>query len=264
MTRRQATVWGARLLTLCVAVGLWVYGNGPGGVSPILLPKLPDVLDEFASLLTSADNWLDVRTTIYEIVIAGTMAVTAGLGVGFIAARSRFWTAVIEPMLAWGYLVPLVLFYPVFILWFGVGSWSKIACAGLAAFFPIAYNAVRAFSTVDPEHIRVGVAFGASPVQIDWLIKFRAGIPVAAAGLRIGAATTFIMVIVTEMLSAQRGLGYELARSSDTFQRSTTFAITLFVMLIVGVFQYLVTRALPKPPAQRSRGRATTRVETSP
>lgn len=245
MNRHAVAVWTLRVLTVAVGIGLWLYANGPGGVSILLLPKLGNVIDQFRSLLGSSEHWRDVLTTLSEILIAGAIAATAGMVVGFAVSRSRFRTAVVEPLLAWGYMVPLILFYPVFILWFGVGMWSKIGYAAVSAFFPIAYNSVRAFSGVDPRYLRVGVAFGASRAQIDTLIKFRAAIPVVAAGLRIGAATTFITVIVAEMLASQQGLGYELSQTSQTFERSTSFAVIVFVLVMAGVFQFLVSRALP-------------------
>jgi NitT/TauT family transport system permease protein len=253
MSRHAVAVWTLRVVTVAVGIGLWLYGNGPGDVSILLLPRLGNVLDQFWSLLGSSDHWHDVLRTLEEIVIAGAIAAVTGMAVGFAVSRSRFRVAVVEPLLAWGYMVPLILFYPVFILWFGVGMWSKIGYAAVSAFFPIAYNSVRAFSGVDPRYLRVGVAFGASRAQIDTLIKFRAAIPVVAAGLRIGAATTFITVIVAEMLASQQGLGYELAQTSQTFERSTSFAIILFVLLLVGVFQFLVSRALPNDHGGRRR-----------
>jgi NitT/TauT family transport system permease protein len=136
-----------------------------------------------------------------------------------------------------------------------VGTWSKVGYAAVSAFFPIAYNSVRAFSRVDARYLRVGAAFGATAGQIDRQIKFRAAVPVVAAGLRIGAATTFITVIVAEMLAAQRGLGYELARSSPTFQRSAAFAVILFILIFVGLFQYLVSRVLPTGYVPRTQSR---------
>lgn len=257
MNRHAIAVWTLRVLTVAVGIGLWLYANGPGDVSILLLPKLSNVLDQFWSLLGSGDHWQNVLTTLEEILIAGAIAAITGIAVGFAVSRSRFRTAVVEPLLAWGYMVPLILFYPVFILWFGVGMWSKVGYAAVSAFFPIAYNSVRAFSSVDPRHLTVGVAFGASRLQIDALIKFRAAIPVVAAGLRIGAATTFITVIVAEMLASQQGLGYALSQTSQTFERSTSFAIILFVLVLVGVFQFLVSRALPTGHGRSRRRRRT-------
>jgi NitT/TauT family transport system permease protein len=238
-------VWLLRIVSVAVAIGAWFYATGPGGVSPLILPSLPDVFTSFWGLFHTLQFWGAVGTTLLEIAIAGAIAGTVGIVLGFAMSRTRFRVGTAEPLLAWGYMVPLILFYPIFILWLGVGMWSKIGYAAVSAFFPIAYNAVRAFSSVDDRFLRVGRAFGGSAGQIDRLIKFRAAAPMIVAGLRIGAAATFITVIVAEMLASQAGLGYQLARTSETFQRSTSFGVIIAVLVLVALFQYAVGKALP-------------------
>lgn len=241
----RVVVWALRTLTVLAIVGAWLYANRPGGVPRFLLPSLPGVIGEFFTLLRSRLLWDDVVRTLTEVLIAGGIAISAGLLFGFAMARTALRAAVVEPLLAWGYMAPLILFYPVFILWFGVGIWSKVAYAALSAFFPIAFNALRAFRSIDPRFLRVGRAFGASSGQIDRMIKFRAALPVVAAGIRIGTAATLITVIVAEQLASTKGLGHLVAESSQTFAIQLSFAAILVVLVLVALLQALVNRALP-------------------
>jgi NitT/TauT family transport system permease protein len=123
---------------------------------------------------------------------------------------------------------------------------SKIAYAASSAFFPIAFNCLRAFRGVDPKYVAVGRAYGASPRQMDWQIKFRASVPMAAAGLRIGCALTMVTVLVAEMLSATNGLGYLLKFYSQSFNTARSYAIILVILLVVGAFHFLISKLLPK------------------
>lgn len=241
-------VYAVRAVTAAAAVALWLYAQGPGDVSPIILPKLDRVISEFWKFLTSADVYRAAGVTIGEIFVALFIAGVLGFAVGFWAARTQLRAAVVEPLLVWGYLVPHILFYPLIILWFGVGVSSKIVYAASSAVFPIAFNCLRGFRGVDPSFLNVGRAYGASPRQMDWMIKLRAGLPMAAAGLRLGAALCMITVIVAEMLASTRGLGYLLKFYSQSFSTARVYAIIFVVLIIVGAFQFAVKKLLPVDP----------------
>jgi ABC-type nitrate/sulfonate/bicarbonate transport system permease component len=243
--RHLLKVRALQFLAVAAIVLAWLYGQGPGDVSPIILPNLLAVLEAFAGFLVSPEIYEAIAITMVEIFASLAIAGLLGFLIGFWGARSELRSGVLEPLLVWGYLVPHVLFYPLIILWFGIDTPSKIVYAASSAVFPIAFNCLRAFRRVDPRYIAVGRAYGASNRQMDWLIKLRASIPVAAAGLRIGAALSMVTVIVAEMLASTGGLGYLLKFYAQSFSTARSYAIILVVLLVVGVFQYAIKRLLP-------------------
>lgn len=236
----QMKVNGLRLAAVGVILGTWLYMVGPGGVSPLVLPEIPAVIEELIGFLASAEVYGHVAVTMGEILVSLALAGSAGFLVGFWGARTELRAGVLEPVLVWWYLVPTILFYPLLLLWFGFGISSKVAYATISAFPPIAFNCLRGFRRVDLRYINVGRAFGASKQQLDWVIKLRAGMPMAAAGLKIGAALSMITVIVAEMLASSRGLGWLIRFYSQSFNTARTYAIILVVLMVVGVFLYAV------------------------
>jgi ABC-type nitrate/sulfonate/bicarbonate transport system permease component len=234
-----------QLGVLALVVAAWLYAQGPGDVSRVILPELGAVLEAFFAFLASPEVYEALAVTMTEIFVALLAAGVLGFLIGFWGARSELRAGVLEPLLVWGYLVPHVLFYPLLILWFGIGEPSKILYAASSAIFPIAFNCLRAFRRVDPRYVAVGRAYGASPRQMDWLIKLRASIPIAGAGLRIGAALCMVTVVVAEMLASTRGLGYLLKYYAQSFSTAKSYAIILVVLLVVGVFQFVIKRLLP-------------------
>ena len=235
-------VWGLRLAAIGAIVGVWAYLVGPGGVSPLLLPRIDLTAERFVALVQDPALWADAGYTLVEILASFVIAVVSGLAVGFFCSRTPLRARVAEPVLAWGYMAPLVLFYTLFILWFGVDMWSKIAYGSLSAFFPIAFNSLRGFRAVEQRYLRVARAFGASPGQIDRQVKMQAALPMVMSGIRIGAALNIITVILAEMLASQRGLGYRLAQAGHTLQVPDVFALIGIVLVIVAVLQILIQR----------------------
>ena len=240
----QLKVQGLRVLVVIAILGMWLYLQGPGGVSRIILPELGAVVSAFWGLLASMEIYQAAAVTFAEVFAAIAICGPLGIALGFWGARTPLRYGVLETVLVSGYLVPLILFYPVLLLWLGFGMSSKIGYAALSAFFPIAFNALRAFRGVDPRYIQVGRAFGASPGQLDLLIKLRAGLPMAAAGLKLGAALCMITVVVAEMLSSRQGLGKLIQFYAQSFRSERTFAVIIVVMLVVGIFQFTLKKIL--------------------
>jgi ABC-type nitrate/sulfonate/bicarbonate transport system permease component len=237
-------VLGLRGAVVALLVLAWLYAHGTGEVSPLVLPGMGDVASEFLELLTSATVYQAAAVTMLEILVTIVIAGLLGFGIGFWGARSDRRARVLEPLLVWAYLVPMVLFYPLFVLWFGIDIESKIAFAAVASFPPIAFNCLRGFRRVEERYVNVGRAFGASPGQLDRTIKLRAGLPMAAAGLKIGAALAMVTVIVAEMLASSQGLGYLISASSASFLTARTYATIIVVLLIVSIFQFAVRSLL--------------------
>ena len=240
--RSRLAVWGIRLGLLAALLGYWIYMTGPGQISPLLLPKLNLVGDQLSDILTSATLWHDVGVTVIEFVSAFLIACVAGVGIGFVCSRTELRYRVTEPLVAWGYMVPLVLFYPLFIVWFDIGMASKIAYGALSGFFPMAFNSLRGFRAVDPRYLRVAKAFGASASQSDRQVKLPAAMPMVMSGIRIGGALCMITVILAEMLASTQGLGYELARASQTLKVPSVYAHIVVLLGFVAIVQLLINR----------------------
>ena len=240
--RHRLAVWGIRLGLVVAILGCWLYMTGPGDVSPLLLPKLGLVGDQLGSILTSGELWRDVGITVVEFVAAFLIACVVGVALGFACSRTELRYRVTEPLVAWGYMVPLVLFYPLFIVWFDIGMASKIAYGALSGFFPIAFNSLRGFRAVDPRYMRVAQAFGATPGQSDRQVKLPAAMPMVMSGIRIGGALCMITVILAEMLASTQGLGYELARASQTLKVPSVYAHIAVLLCFVALVQILINR----------------------
>ncbi len=241
---RALQVWSLRLLLLAVVVVSWIYGTGPGQISFLILPPITEVLSAFVGLSSTEFIWTALRVTILEMLAAFLIAAIAGIGTGFFLSRTPRRGEVAEPLLAWGYMFPFVLLYPLFLLWVGVGIGSKIAYAAAAAFFPIAYNTLRGLRSVDRKYIKVGVAFGASKLDMDRHIKAGAARPMILSGIRVGVSVVMISVVLAELLGSNVGLGYELQRAASTLQLPEEYAIAILLLVVTVVLQRLLEWAL--------------------
>ena len=125
-----------------------------GATLKLFLPAPELVWREMGVLLASGQLWSSLYVTLTSIAKAYAIAVVAGIAVGFVVARSRTLVQMFEPVLSGMFAVPLTMFFPLFVLFFGIGPDSKVAYGATYAFFPIALNTIAAFSNVDELYLR--------------------------------------------------------------------------------------------------------------
>lgn len=238
----RARQWTLRAALLVALFGAWAYASGPGDVSTLLVPTIPSVVDTFVGLVAEPSTWANIGTTVFEVAAGFAIAVAATLVTVFWASRTPLRAQIVEPLLAWGYMIPTVIIFPMFILWFGIGSPSKIGFAVFDSFFPMTFTALRGLRSVDERLISVGRAFGASPAQLEWWVKFPAALPMLLAAIRIGAALSLIFVILGEMLAATGGLGFMIRRSTQLLNTSESYSLIILTLIFVGLYHPLIGR----------------------
>ena len=162
--------------------------------------------------------------TLYEVAIAMLIACGAGILVGALVGGIAVLRNLMLPVFSSLYAVPIVILYPIFTAWFGIGSESKIAFAGIYGFFPVMLSTAAGIRTIDPQYLLAARSMGATlPQQITRVI-IPASIPTVLAGLRLGGALTIIGVVVSEMLTASAGIGYLVSRYRTILDSPHVFA----------------------------------------
>ena len=127
------------------------------------------------------------------MLIACGFGILAGALVGGIALLRNL----LLPVFSCLYAVPIVILYPIFTAWFGIGSESKIIFAGVYGFFPVMLSTAAGIRTIDPQLLLAARSMGATlPQQITRVI-IPASIPTVLTGLRLGGALTIIGVVVS-------------------------------------------------------------------
>jgi NitT/TauT family transport system permease protein len=147
------------------------------------------------------------------------------------------------------FAVPMITWYPLFMVWFGIGSTSKIAYGVASAFFPIAIATINGLRGADRKFVQFGRSIGASSTTITFRILIPLALPSIVAGLRIGVSLAIIGVVVAEMISSIGGLGFIITSSRNMYATGEVyFGITLAVVcalaanLILSAIEHRFTR----------------------
>lgn len=223
--------------TLLLVVVVWQLATTARWVSPLILPDLGGLGRALVALLGQPETYHHVGVTAVEFGGAMLVALSAGLVVGIAGGTVRYVGDLVEPLLLALYAIPIVMAFPLCILFLGIGSPSKIAFAGLYAFFPVAIHTLKGLRHVDRGLVRAAVTMGAGP----WLLLVRvlvpAAFPVILTGVRLAAVLGLLSVVAGEMLGALDGVGQMLTRSVEGLASAEAFAwilITIVMVTLVG------------------------------
>ena len=133
-----------------------------------VIPRLfvPSLSEAVGTLVTERREFFgSLPTTLGEIVAAYVIACGGGILVGQLVGASARARRMLLPVIRSAYAVPLVVLYPVMMVWFGLGAESKIAFASIYAFIPTMLTSVAGVTALSPALGETARAFGATRMQ---------------------------------------------------------------------------------------------------
>ena len=234
----------SRAVQVAFVVGLlvlWYVATTHWRVSPLLLPNPVVVWRELKDVLGSLEFWPDLRVTLTELAIAFAISSVGGITLGYLLSRSQFLIRVFEPLMAGVYSIPIILFLPLYVLFFGLGPASKIALGTTISFFPIVLNTIAGFGYVDRIYIVAARAMGASDYQLFRYVLLPAALPVILTGLRMGFIVALLSILGSETIASLAGLGHRIVHLAEAMETARMFAYIAFVVAIAAILNVIVT-----------------------
>jgi NitT/TauT family transport system permease protein len=197
-----------RYSPLLLLAMLWELAPRLGLVNPESLPPLSAVAHAWVGLLLSGDLVRNGLSSLGNLVAGLTLGVAVGVALGVLMAWYRPIEILVNPLIRVIYPIPRSALIPVMILWFGLGAASKIASVFLGCLLPVVLSAYNGARGVDKALVWSALSAGASRRAILWEVVMPAAMPEILAGIRNALALSFILLVASEFLIGQHGLGY--------------------------------------------------------
>jgi ABC-type nitrate/sulfonate/bicarbonate transport system permease component len=199
-----------------------------------VVPSFVSIGKAIWALLRSPEYYWHLGWTAGEIGLALTIGGTSGILVGLVLGANRLLGKAFEPYLYYLGPTPKIIFFPIMIMWFGVGPASKVALGSLSCFFPIALSVAAGMRQIDPVLIRVGQSFRAKQWQMAWKIYLPAMRHPIINGVRLGLGVALIGTLLAETKLSNRGIGFLIIQAYSLFDMPRMYAmlIVLFVLAI--------------------------------
>ena len=232
VTARRVTL--LRIAIVAAVLFGWEALAASGLLFRDVVPSLSAIARALARVLGSGDFYGNLAVTATEVGVALAIGGLSGLAVGIALGANRFLSYAYESLIYYLGPTPKIIFFPVMIMWFGVGSGSKIAMGAISCFFPVVISAASGMRQIDRVLIRVGQSFRATTWQMICKIYLPAMRAPIVTGVRLGLGLAIIGTLLAETKLSNRGIGYVIIQAYATFDMPRMYAllIVLFVLAI--------------------------------
>jgi ABC-type nitrate/sulfonate/bicarbonate transport system permease component len=231
-----------RVAIVVVALIAWEAFAASGLVLHDVVPSLGKIAAALWKLVSTGPLYANLGATLYEIAASLVIGGVAGVVAGLVLGGNRFLGRAFEPYLHYFGPTPKIIFFPIMIMWFGVGGGSKIAMGALSCFFPIALSTAVGMRQIEPVLVRVGRSFRANTLQMVAKIYLPAMRPAMLTGLRLGMGVAIIGVLLAETRLSNRGLGYLVIQRYTNFDMPGLYAILIVVFGLAVIANTLLSR----------------------
>jgi NitT/TauT family transport system permease protein len=247
-----------QILVALVFFGLWHVFTSYGFVGDVKTLQFffstpLAVLERTAKMLADLSTWRHLGVTLTETALAFFIGAGAGIAIGFWFARKPMLAAVFDPYVKAINALPRVVLAPIFMLWFGLGIWSKVALGVTLVFFIVFFNVYQGVKEVNQTVLANARMLGMNERQLLRHVYWPAALAWVFSSLHTSVGFALVGAVVGEYLGSAEGLGYVIHQAEGTFDTTGVFAgmliLTLFVIALDRAVTLIEQRLMVWQPA---------------
>lgn len=180
--------------------------------------------------------WVSLYRFFIALLLCSVIGFPVGIAVGYFTAVEQATTVLFQFLR----MISPLAWFPIAIIFFGVGNGAAIFVMVMAGVWPILLNTAHGVATVEPNWLEVATSLGGDSKSTIWHVSIPAVIPEMLTGLRLAVGILWIILVPAEMLGVNTGLGYYILDARDRFE----YAEIPAVMVIIGAIGYVFDRIL--------------------
>ncbi len=245
-------IWIWQLLLLAAIFGVWQILTQPGLVPPVFWDN-PDraafffgepvkIFQAIWAWFTEGTIYKHLWITLIETVLAFVIGSGLGLAMGLWLGLSPTASALFDPYITALNAMPRVVLAPIFMVWFGLGIWSKVALGVTLVFFIVFFNVYQGVKEVSPVVLNNTVMLGANRRQLLRHVYLPSATSWVFSSLHVSVGMAFVGAVVGEYLGSASGVGYLIQQAEGAFDINTVFAGILVLTALALVLDFAVTR----------------------
>jgi len=221
-----------RYLPLLILALAWEAASRLGLVSSLALPPLSDVITAWIELIKSGELITNGVTSLWRAAAGLGLSVVIGAVLGIAMAWWRPVNVLLGPLVEMFYPLPKSALIPVTVIWLGFGDGSKILLIFLGCMLPVTIGAYNGARASDQMLVWSARGMGAGRVRTLWDVVVPSAMPELLNGIRTALALTFILLVSSELIVAQKGFGYLIGFLGANGSYEGMFAVVLTVAFL--------------------------------
>ncbi|QNG55255.1 ABC transporter permease [Pseudonocardia petroleophila] len=221
-------------VALLAVYDLWARTAGD-----FFFPPLSEIGSTFAEQWLFARVATDLLPSLARMLSGYALAIGVGVALGALLGFSRTWATALDPVLQFLRALPPPALIPVSLLVFGAGDSAKIFLIALGALWPVLLNTVDGVRGVDRTALDMARSYRVPARARFTRLILPAALPRIFAGARTALAIAIILMVVSELIGADNGVGYLVQLSQRGFDIPEMWAGTVLLGLLGFAFNAL-------------------------
>ncbi|RCK71332.1 ABC transporter permease [Desertihabitans brevis] len=225
------------VLGALVAVLAWSAVSGSS--ENIYFPSLLEILERTATYWPTPEGVDNLTASLRTLGAGLGLAVLVGVAAGLLIGQVPVVAQTVSPALEFVRAIPATALVPFAMMLFGVGDEMKVFLIALGCVWPILLNTADGARGLDATLLDTARVFHVTGLRRALGVVVPAVLPRVLVGVRIAVPLSLILMVTSEMVGAQRGLGYVITQAQATFQLLTMWS----GIVVLGVLGFLLTTA---------------------
>lgn len=226
-----------------VGLAVWELQARRGAISTLFFPAPSVILSTVFQLSRGGKLATDVGVTVLQLLAGFVLGGSVGLVLGMIMGWSQTARRILDPFVAAAHPVPKISTFPLILLIFGIGVFSRTLVVAISAFFPMLLNTMAGVRQISPIYYEVAKNYGATSGQLFTRVVLPGSLPMVLTGARLALNRALSITIAVELLMGENGLGTLIWYSWETLRVEDLYA-TILVVSVLGIgFRWAIALA---------------------
>ena len=221
-----------RYLPLLLLAVAWELAARLELVSSTALPPLSDVIRAWIELLKDGDLVTNGLSSLYRAFAGLALAIVVGATLGIVMAWWKPVNVLLAPLVEMFYPLPKSALIPVTVIWLGYGDGSKILLIFLGCMLPVTLGAFNGARSSEQALVWSARSMGANRLRMLWDVVVPSAMPEMLNGVRTALALSFILLVASELIVAQKGFGYLIGSLGANGSYDAMYAVVLTVAFL--------------------------------
>ena len=249
---RRASLLVMQIVLFLSIIAVWQAVSMFDLLPPYILGQPIGVAAQLYDWLSSTKIYTHIGITLLETVLAFVIGLTLGIGAGLLLGLNHGLAQLADPYLKALNAMPRVVLVPIFIVWFGLGIWSKVALGVTLVFFIVFFNVFQGVRDVNPVVLANARMLGASRKHLLTRVYLPSATGWVFSSLHASVGMAFAGAVMGEYMGSARGLGYLILQAESVFDINAVFAgmvlLTIFAVLLDWVVSTIESRLVKWRP----------------
>lgn len=221
-----------RYMPLLILAIVWEVAARLELVSSTALPPLSDVVSAGVEMIKDGELITNGVSSLYRASAGLALSIVVGSIAGIGMAWWKPVNVLLAPIVEIFYPLPKSALIPVTVIWLGFGDASKILLIFLGCMLPVTIGAFNGARSSEQALVWSARSMGASRIRMLWDVVVPSAMPELLNGVRTALALSFILLVSSELIVAQKGFGYLIGYTGANGNYDAMYAVVLTVAFL--------------------------------